>query len=246
MLISSTITVLADTYYVCSNAALTLTDPPVNANLTYTWDVKLNNVSVAYPGSPGKPTSMPAAAGIYTVTLTSTVTDPVANPTICAPDVALHTVIVLPPLSLTTVAPTVTSYCGTAATSSSVIGLSGTLPSLPTDVVGPPAAPYSADLELEYSYSVVKTVGAVVSAAVDGVTSGLGTMDATTKAFTLTTNDVGSYAITATVKYKQNTTTLPANIIGTLLGTSGCAATSTQTVVVTAAPNAPTITITAP
>lgn len=246
LLISSTVTVFASTYYVCSGAALTLSDPPVNTNLVYTWDVKLNNVSVpTYPGSPGKPTAMPTAAGIYVVTLTSTLS-PTADPEICAPDVSINTVIVLPPLTITTAGPTVSSYCGTATASSSVIALTSALATLPTNVVGPPAAPYSTDLELEYSYSVVKTVGAVVSAAVDGVLSGLGTINATTKAFTLTTNDVGSYAITATVKYKQNTATLPANIVGTLLGASGCAATSTQTVVVTAAPAAPTITITAP
>ncbi|SFH35004.1 hypothetical protein [Pedobacter insulae] len=240
LLISTTVTVFADTYYVCSGAALTLTDPPVDANLTYTWDVKLNNVSVPYPGSPGKPTSMPAAAGIYTVTLTSNLTPAGTLAGVCAPETGEYNVIVLPPLALTIDAPTKPSYCGVSANSESVVSLTGTAPSLPTNVVGPPAAPYSSDLELEYSYSVVKTVGAVVSPAVDGAT--IGTINQTTGAYTLTTDAVGSYAITGTVKYKQK-----AGFANTLLGTTGCPATSgTQTVVVTAAPAAPTITITAP
>lgn len=210
-------TAFSATYYMCSGSTITLSDPPVDANLTYTWDVKLGGTSVStYPGSPGKPTGMPSAAGTYTVTLTSTS----ANPNICAPDVAEHTMIVLPALTLTISTPTNPTYCGSATTHSSVI--------TPTQGGFPTGGTFAADLETELSYAVTKDGVTVTPTAYGTITAGV---------YTLNTTTIGVYKITATVKYKQKGTNV-------LLGSTGCPTTTTeQTITVTSAPGAPTITV---
>lgn len=215
-------TAFSATYYVCSGATLSLTPAAPATSITYSWDVKQGGTSISgYPRA-GVPTSLPTTAGTYQVILISTSSDP----NVCAPDAVTNDFIVLPGLGLTIAAPSRSSYCGSATNNSSDI--------TPTPTGFPSGTPYSTDLELEYSYSVVKDGGS----AVNGTT--VGTIDANGK-FTLTTTVAGTYVITGTIKYKQKT-----GFTGTLLGTTGCpASSSTQTITVTASPSQPTITISA-
>lgn len=216
-------TAFSATYYVCSGATLNLSAPVV-AGTSYMWDVKQGGTSISGYPSATAPTSLPTTAGTYQIILITTLADPL----LCAPNNVVNDFIVLPALTITLAAPTNPSYCGSSATvNTSVI--------TPTIGAFPTGAPYTTDLEAEYSYSVVKDGGA----AVNGTT--VGTINATTGVFTLTTTVAGTYVITGTVKYKQKV-----GFTGTLLSASGCPTVSTtQTIVVTAAPAAPVITISA-
>lgn len=213
-------------YYTCNGSSLNLSVPAITG-INYMWDVKDLDGTTSLSGYPraGVPTSLPTVAGNYKVFLSSTQADP--NSGICAPDVVENTIIVLPSLSMVLNAPTHASYCAANSTvSSSDITLTNaiTLPSGST-----------ADLELEYTYSVNNG-----TATVDGST--IGSIDPLTGKFTLNTVVAGTYIITGTVKYKQKT-----GFTNALLGTTGCVTTSTtaQTITVTPKPTAPVITITA-
>lgn len=210
------------TYYVCVGATLNLSTPAVGGT-TYMWDVKQGGISLGGYPSATAPTSLPAV-GTYQVILLTTLADPL----LCAPNNVVNDFIVLPALTLTIAAPTNPSYCGSSSTVNTSV-ITPTLGAFPT------GAPYTTDLDADYTYSVVKDGGAPVN----GTT--VGTINATTGVFTLTTTVAGTYVITGTVKYKQKV-----GFAGTLLGTSGCPTTSTsQTVTVTGAPAAPVITISA-
>lgn len=225
-----------DRYYICANSTLSLAvqAPTSIPDITFSWDVFQGSTSIGngYPtaasanANANAPTGLPATPGVYTIKLNSVST----NPNVCAPDVVEYEVIVLPTLASTASA-SQTTYCsdatGAGAILSSVISQS---------VTGLPAtAPYSTDLELEYSYSVVKGT----DAAVDGVIGGFGTIS--NGAFTLSTTDAAVYKITGTVKYKQK-----AGNTGVLLSTAGCPVSATEvTVTVTDKPAKPTIVITA-
>ncbi|WP_379085243.1 hypothetical protein [Pedobacter sp. UC225_65] len=215
-------TAFSATYYVCAGATLNLSAPVV-AGTSYMWDVKQGGTSISGYPSATAPTSLPST-GTYQIILLTTLADPL----LCAPNNVVNDFIVLPALTLTIATPTNPSYCGSSATVNTSV-ITPTLGAFPT------GAPYTTDLEAEYSYSVVKDGGT----AVNGTT--VGTINATTGAFTLTATAAGTYVITGTVKYKQKT-----GFTGTLLGTTGCPTTSTsQTVTVTGAPAAPVITISA-
>lgn len=221
LMISST--ALADTFYVCIGATLTL-NPAATTGVTYSWDVKDTDGITSLTGFPRAtaPTSLPSTPGTYKVLLIST---PISS-TDCAPDVVEHNFIVLPALTISLGAPSNPSYCETSATPSSLITQSAS--TVPTGTGN--------DLEIEYSYMVAKDGGT----AVDGTTGGLGSIAADGK-YTLSTTTPGVYVITGTVKYKQKT-----GFTNALLNASGCPATSaTQTVTVTAKPAKPTITISA-
>ncbi len=220
LLLSST--AFSATYYVCTGATLNLSAPVVGGT-TYLWDVKQGGTSI--PGYPSAtaPTSLPSV-GTYQVILITTLADPL----LCAPNNVINDFIVLPALTITLAAPSNPSYCGTSSTVNTSV-ITPTLGAFPT------GAPYTTDLEAEYSYSVVKDGGAPVN----GTT--VGTINATTGVFTLTATAAGTYVITGTVKYKQKV-----GFTGTLLGTTGCPTSSTtQTVTVTGAPAQPVITISA-
>lgn len=216
-------TAFSATYYVCIGSTLNLSVPVVGGT-TYLWDVKQGGTSL--PGYPSAtaPSSLPSAPGTYQVILLTTLADPL----LCAPNNVINDFVVLPALTLTIGAPSNTSYCGSSPTVNTSV-ITPTLGAFPT------GAPFTTDLEPEYSYSVVKDGGAPVN----GTT--VGTINATTGIFTLTTTATGTYVITGTVKYKQKT-----GFTGTLLGTTGCPTSSTtQTVTVTGAPAQPIITISA-
>lgn len=212
------------TYYMCTGASLNMTPDAAPAGTHYLWDVQQGGVSIAGYPSTTKPTTL-GTAGSYTVIL-NTVLDDVTSAGICPPDFVTNTVIVLPALTITLGTPSNPIYCAANnAIKSSDISqtTTGFLPA------------YSSDLDAEVTYSVVKDS----DAPVDGAT--LGTIDATTGKYTLTTIIPGVYKITATVKYKQK-----AGATGTLLGTTGCPATSTtQTVTVSPKPTSPAITFSA-
>lgn len=218
----------ADTYYLCSGGTFTLAPAtPAPAGMVYRYDVNKDGATVSTDLT-SPPTTF-TGAGYYEI-ITKTVISP-ANPALCAPASVITNIVVLPTLSLAIGAPSNGSYCGSSTGHESVISLTGTAPSLPANVVGPPAIPYSTDLVLEYSYSVLKTGDAL---PVDGAT--IGTVNQTTGAYTLTTTTPGEYTITGTVKYKKIGST-------TLLGTGCPASSGTQIVTVTTAPDAPVITV---
>ncbi len=213
----------ADTFYICNGASLNL-NPAATPDITYSWDVKDVDGVTSLSGYPrtAVPTTLPTTPGTYKILLISTAN----SATVCAPDVVENNFVVLPTLAITLGAPTNASYCETSTTTSSQITQSAS--TVPTGT--------GSDLEIEYSYMVSKD-GAT---AVDGTTTGLGSIDAAGK-YTLSTTTPGVYVITGSVKYKQKT-----GFTNALLNASGCPVTSTtQTVTVTAKPTKPTITITA-
>lgn len=215
------------TYYVCAGSALSF-KPQVITDISYTWSV----------GGAAFSAITPDGSGVYSITASNTpgtyqiiMRSTSANPAICAPADVTNDFIVLPALTISlATAPSNAIYCATAgaANAKSVV--------TPTAGGFPNSAPYNADLEAEYTYSVVKGT----DPAVNGNT--VGTIDATTGAFTLTTTALGTYVITGTIKYKQK-----AGFTNTLLSTGGCPVTSvtTQSVQVIAAPAQPTVLITA-
>lgn len=219
-------TTFSATYYVCSNGTVNLTPDAPGATITYTWDVKNSGgTSIATYPKTITPTAgvyaitMPAAttADTYTILLVSTSSDN----SICAPDVATNTVIVLPPLTVGITAPNNPAYCTTATSHSSFVTASpGTLPSGGT---------IAADLETDFSYTLTKD-GATVTPGDYGTIVG--------NVYTLTTTTAGVYVISATIKYKQKA---PTNLL--LSSTGGCPTTATQTITVTATPAAPSITV---
>ncbi|WP_316769054.1 hypothetical protein [Pedobacter frigiditerrae] len=215
----------AATYYVCAGATLNFT-PQTIANISYTWDVEGAGFNAITPVAGVYSITASSTPGTYTVTMRSTS----SNPAICAPADVVNDFIVLPPLAFNLAsAPSNAQYCTSAgANANSVI--------TPTFTGFPTGTPYTDDLEAEYSYSVVKDGGS----AVNGTT--VGTINATTGVYTLTTTVIGTYVITGSVKYKQK-----AGFTNALISTSGCPVTgaTTQTVEVIAAPAQPTIVITA-
>ena len=218
------------TYYVCAGSTLSLNPGSPVTGITYMWDVKQTASGPSIQDYPraGAPTTLPGP-GTYIVYLISSQTTP--SSTICPPDVVENTFIVLPPITLVLDNPTNATYCGAhSITASSVVAVAPTL-TLPSNT--------GSDLVYEYSYSVSIVKGGNTT-VVDGAT--IGTINQTTGAYTLTATDPGTYTITGSVKYKQAPT-----FTGTLLGTTGCPATSTTTKVVEvlAAPTAPVITISA-
>ena len=219
-------TAFSATYYVCSNGTVNLTPDAPGATITYTWDVKNSGgTSIAtYPKtitpSAGVYTiTMPAAttADTYTILLISTSSDN----SICAPDVATNTVIVLPPLRIGITVPNNPAYCTTATSHSSFVTASpGALPSGGT---------ISTDLETEFSYTLTKD-GATVNPGDYGTIAG--------NVYTLNTSTAGVYIVTATIKYKQKA---PTNVL--LSSTGGCQSTAARTITVTTTPAAPSITV---
>lgn len=220
-----TSTAFSATYYVCAGATLNFT-PQTIANISYTWDVAGGGFNTITPVAGVYSITASSTPGTYTITMRSTS----SNPAICAPADVVNDFIVLPPLTFNlATAPTNAQYCTSAgANANSVI--------TPTFGGFPTSTPYTNDLEPEYSYSVVKD-GAP---AVNGNT--IGTINATTGAYTLTTTALGTYVITGSVRYKQK-----AGFTNALISTTGClvTGTTTQTVEVIAAPSQPTISITA-
>lgn len=209
------------TYYACTTSTLTFTTPNT-PGITYSWDVKGSD-GISITGFPdANPPSKLETAGTYTVLLISTQTDPAGI--ICPPDPVDNTIIILPALTMDLVDPTNPSYCGAGSTTNtSDITITG--PTLPTGSEN--------DLELEYTYTVNNG-----TTDVDGTT--VGTIDAATGKFTLTTTDAGTYTVTGKVKYSQKT-----GFTNALLG-SGCEVTSTNTETITVLPKpaTPTITVT--
>ena len=207
------------TYYTCIGTALNLTAGTPATGTTYLWDVRQGGTSISGYPSATAPTSFPTA-GSYDIILVNTTTAETGS---CKSDPVENTVVVLPALALSLGTPTLPAYCASATTPSSDVA---------STMTGFPAT-YSTDLEAEYAYSVSKD-GA---AGVNGTT--VGTIDAATGKYTLTTTTPGVYVITGTVKYKAKTGV-------SLLGT-GCPSpvSNTETITVTAKPAAPTITITA-
>ena len=216
----------AQTFYVCTGATLALipTNAPVGTH--YIWDVRQANNSISGYPSTTAPVTLPAV-GSYDIIL-NTVLDDLSNTSICPPDAATYRLIVLPNLSIALNVPSQATYCTTSNAPSSDITQTTT---------GFPAA-YTADLEKEYRYTVIKDGNAPVNGAT------LGTIDATTGKYTLTTANPGTYVVTGYVKYKQISTA-----IGTLLNpTSGCEANSsntTQTITITSKAAKPTISFSA-
>ncbi|MDQ8052304.1 MAG: hypothetical protein REI78_04730 [Pedobacter sp.] len=226
ILLMSSISLHADTFYVCTGATLNLSPSAAPANTHYVWDIKQGASSITGYPSATAPTSLPSA-GTYELILTTVLDDP-ANTSICPPDPTNHTLIVLPALSIALNAPSTSSYCATSGVPSATVAQTTT---------GFPSG-YGSDLEREFRYTVVKDA----DTPVDGAT--LGTVDQATGTYTLNTTTAATYKITGYVKYKQK-----AGATGTLLNPSnGCEANSSatqQTVTVTVKPAKPTLTITA-
>jgi hypothetical protein len=227
MFISST--AFSATYFVCAGP-LTLTAPAPTGGVTQLWDVKVGGISITGYPSATAPTGLVVTAGTtYSVTLTST---PPANSIVCAPATASDDYIALPPLTLTIGAPTNGgTYCGASTSPSSAITPAST--GLPT------GGSYDTELTVEYTYSIVKD-GAVGSPTVitSATVGGIGSIDVN-GVFTLTTTTPGSYEVTGTVKYKNK------GAFTSLASPSKCPTTAvaTRTIVVTAAPIAPVITV---
>jgi len=213
---------MSATVYVCTGAAFSLGVTNLPAGTTALWDVRQGGTSIAGYPSATAPTSF-ATAGSYEVILVS-ITD--ATSGACTSDPVSNTVNALPPLALTLGTPTNPAYCeGSGTAQDSEISAA--------DAAVPAA--YATDLGLTYTYSVNNG-----STTVDGAT--VGTVNATTGAFTLTTKTPGTYVITGTVQYNQLATNTTNNLLG-----NGCpfTSTTTRTVTVTPKPGQPTVTIAA-
>ncbi|HKG08285.1 MAG TPA: PKD domain-containing protein [Pedobacter sp.] len=211
----------AATFYTCISTPLTLSAGTAPAGITYSWDVRQGGTSISGYPSATPPAAFPTA-GSYEVVLTAS-SDAASGS--CPSDPVSNTIIVMAPLVLTLDAPSVAAYCAANGTvNSSDVG---------APVTGTETAAITGNfLALSYTYSVVKDGGAPVNGTTVGTIAADGT-------FTLNTTTPGSYVITGTVKYIQGS-----NNANLLLGT-GCQVTSTntRTVVVTAQPGTPTVTI---
>lgn len=212
------------TVYMCLGTAtlnLAPTAPP--AGMEYRYRVTQGATEIYALNATPPPASTFAAAGSYTITMSTIQTTP--DPAICNPDDAVYTLNVLPDLSASLGAATNSgTYCtSSGASSATAITASSVLPA------------YAADLETETTYTVTQKIGAGAAAPV--TPSSFGTISAA--GYTLTTTVVGEYKITATVKYKQTVS----NTLNPLINSSGCPKSSNEiTVTVTAKPTKPTIT----
>jgi hypothetical protein len=214
------------TVYMClGTATLNLNPTAAPTGMEYRYRVTQGVTEIYALSATPPPASTFAAAGSYTITMSTIQTVP--DPAVCNPDDAVYTLNVLPDLSASLGAATNSgTYCtSSGATSATALTAATVLPA------------YTADLETETTYTVTQKIGA--GAATPVTPSSFGTIGAS--GYTLTTTVVGEYKITATVKYKQTAT----NTTNPLLNSSGCPKVSNEiTVTVTAKPTKPTITFT--
>lgn len=213
-------TVFSKTYYMCSGAILTLSNPVI-PGINVLWEVK-QGVTTITPASAAVPTSLPTAAGTYTIITSFTQAVPADG--ICAPDYIENTFVVLPALTFDLGAPSYLSYCeANSSINSSAI--------TPTTLAVPVGS--EDDLALEYTYVVTKTDGSVVT--------GVGSADAN-GLFTLNTLLPEVYTVNASVKYVEKS-----GATGELLGLTGCPETAPtpRTITVTKKPDQPTISVSA-